>query len=421
MGGLSAVIPFPRPSTDRARSVRTRSGIEMSEVALRLSPTDHVFTGIGSYAIEFAFAYRDRIDPVPLQRSLVRTLETFWPLRSKLTRIEEHSFGFLPADDGLIFRTSRSSQVFEDTDDVARFVDSVESVEGEPLTRIKLTQTPRGSVLGLSISHALVDGFSLFHFLASWSRVFQGQRILNPSCEREVLTPEAVAQQSSVTPDDVLSRCGLFWAGKRQPVSRDRLREERFLISKEEMNDLLSEAERDCQVALYNNDVLTAYLWKRCIRQWEEGDGNPTTYMNCPVDFRRILRAVPRLYFGNALCFATASTDYERLARSSLGELALLIREAVSQVRQDYVSGSLRTLEQLRRQRGLAVVEEIHVVPPQHGMLVTNISRLPMQSLDFGAGMPAGLRALSSTQRAAAILPAADGVEIRVFHPLPVG
>ena len=203
----------------------------MSEVAVRLSPTDHVFTGIGSYAIEFAFAYQDKIDPIPLQASLDRTLDTFWPLRSKLARIDEHTFGFLPADDGLIFRTSRSPKDFQDTDDVARFVDSVESVEGEPLTRITLTQTPRGSVLGLSISHALVDGFSLFHFLASWSRVFQGQRILNPTCER-ALAPEVVAQQSSVTPDDLLSRCGLFWAGKRQPVSRERLREERLLVSK---------------------------------------------------------------------------------------------------------------------------------------------------------------------------------------------
>ncbi len=393
----------------------------MSDTALPLSPTDHVFTGVGSYAIEFAFAYRDRIDPAHLRRSLDCTLEHFWPLRSKLTRIAEHSYGFQPADDGLIFQTSQSSEMFEDADDVSHFVDSVHSVEGEPLTRIKLTQTPHGSVLGLSISHALVDGFSLFHFLTSWSRVFQGQRILNPSCERELLTHEMSAPQAPVTPDDVFERCGLFWAGKRHPVSRERLREERLFFSKQALNDLLSEAKQDCQVALFHNDVLTAYLWRRCITQWERGDGNPITYVSCPVDFRRILRAVPRTYFGNALCFATASADYGRLEGASLGTLALLIREAVSQVRQDYVTGSLQTLERLRRQRGLAVMEEIHVVPPQHGMLVTNISRLPMQDLDFGGGIPTGFRALSSTQRAAVIMPAEDGVEIRVYHPVAPG
>jgi shikimate O-hydroxycinnamoyltransferase len=390
----------------------------MSDAALALSPTDHVFTGVGSYAIEFAFAYEESVDAARLGRSLDRTLEEFWPLRSKLTRIAEHSYGFQPAGDGLVFQTSRSPETLKDADDVSHFVDPVQSVEGEPLTRIKLTQTPDGSVLGLSISHALVDGFSLFHFLTSWSRIFQGQRILSPSCERALLTPETSDAQAPVTPEDVLARCGLFWAGKRQPVPTERLREERLLVSKEAMNELLAEAQKDCQVALFHNDALTAYLWKRCITQWDTGGGNPVTYMSCPVDFRRILPAVPRTYLGNALCFATASIDYERLASASLGELALLVREAVSRVREDYVCGSLQTLERLRWQRGLAVMEEIHVVPPQHGLLVTNISRLPMQSLDFGAGLPTAFRALGSTQRAAAILPAGDGVEIRVFHPV---
>jgi shikimate O-hydroxycinnamoyltransferase len=389
----------------------------MSDRVLPLSPTDHVFTGVGSYAIEFAFAYEGTIDPTPLRKSLDLTLERFWPLRSKLTKISEHSYGFQPAKDGVVFQTSRSSETLEEIEDVSHFVDSVYSVEGEPLVRIKLTQTLRGSVLGLSISHALVDGFSLFHFLTSWSRLFHGQRILPPFCEREMLIPETSDSQGSVTPADVLARCGLFWAEKRYPVSREQLREERLLVSKGAVNRLLAEAEEDCSVVLFPNDVLTAHLWRKCNAQWVTGNGNPTTYVTCPVDFRRILRAVPRTYFGNALCFATASIDYERLVGASLGKLALLVREAVTRVRQDYVSSSLQTLEGLRRQRGLTVTEEIHVIPPQHGILVTNVSRLPMRGLDFGAGVPTAFRALSSSQRAAAILPAKDGVEIRVFHP----
>jgi hypothetical protein len=389
----------------------------MSDAALPLSSIDHVFTGVGAYAIEFAFAYPGNIEPAPLQKSLDRALEHFWPLRSKLTRIGEHTYGFQPAQDGLVFQAGQSSEVFGDTDDVSRYVDSVHSMEGEPLTRLKLTQTPHGSVLGLSISHALVDGFSLFHFLTSWSRIFHAQRILSPSCQRELLTPEAPDPEMPVTPERVLARCGLFWAGKRRPVSPERIREERHLVSKEAMNKMLAEAERDCDIPLSHNDVLTAYLWRTCVAQWENGNGNPITYVTCPVDFRRILRAVPRTYFGNALCSATASISFESLMGASLGQLALLVHETVSRVREDYVFGSLQTLQSLRQQGGLAVLEEIHVVPPQHGILVTNISRLPMQSLDFGAGIPMTFRALSSTQRAAAILPAEDGVEIRVFHP----
>jgi hypothetical protein len=76
---------------DTAQPSLARCEIEMSDVGLRLSSTDHVFTGVGSYAIEFASAYQDRIDLVPLRSNLEQTLETFWPLRSKQTRVEEHS------------------------------------------------------------------------------------------------------------------------------------------------------------------------------------------------------------------------------------------------------------------------------------------------------------------------------------------
>jgi shikimate O-hydroxycinnamoyltransferase len=387
----------------------------MINTRLPLSSIDHVFTGVGAYEIEFAFAYQDTIDPTRVRSSLERTLEDFWPLRSKLVRRSEHSYAFQPADDGLVFDTARSTATFDATDDVTAFVDSVHTVEGEPLTKIKLTQTPQGSVLGVSISHALVDGFSYFHFLSSWSRVFHGQRLLTPVHQRELLTPKAPGSQEPVTPDDVLAQSGFFWAGKRHPVAREGLSEERLLLSNEAIHELLAEARQDCDAPLFPNDVLTAHLWKRCITRWDDGSGNPSTFVSCPVDFRRLLRVVPRTYFGCAICGTTASLEYDSLASASLGKLALLVRQAVARVRHDYVSGALQALERLRLQRGLTAMEEIHVRHPQHGMVVTNISRLPMQSLDFGAGIPTAFQALPSAERGAAILPAEDGVDIRIY------
>ena len=179
------------------------------------------------------------------------------------------------------------------------------------------------------------------------------------------------------------------------------------------MGKLLAEAEEECGVPLFYNDVITAFLWKKYITKWNEGKNNPVTYVSCPFDYRRVLRILPRTYFGNALCCATASIDYENLVHASLGKLALLIRKAVGQVKEDYVLGSLEALGSLRRQRGLAAMEEIHVMHPQDGLVVTNISRLPVQNLEFDSGIPTGFQALSSAPRAAAILPAQDGVDIR--------
>jgi shikimate O-hydroxycinnamoyltransferase len=389
--------------------------MHMIDTQLPLSSIDHVFTGVGAYEIGFAFAYQDILDPARLRSSLKRTLEDFWPLRSKLVRLSDHSYAFQPADEGLVFETADSTATFNATDNITAFVDSVRTVEGEPLTKIKLTQTPQGSVLGVSISHALVDGFSYFHFLSSWSRIHREQRILAPVHQRELLTPETSVPTELVTPDEVLTQSGFFWVGKRHPVARDQLSEERLLLSKEAINELLAEARQDCEVSLFPNDVLTAHLWKSCITRWDGGSGNPSTFVSCPVDFRRILRAVPRTYFGCAICGTTVSLDYDSLVSASLGELALLVRQAVARVKQEYVSGALETLEHLRQQRGLTAMEEIHVRHPQHGMVVTNISRLPIQSLDFGAGIPIAFQALPSTDRGVAILPAEDGVDIRIY------
>lgn len=388
---------------------------------LPLSPIDHVFTGVGSYPIEFVFAYENTIDSTRLRSSLDETLEQFSPLCSKLIKVSENSYGLQPADDGLSFETTSSSETFEDAKDFSMFLDSVHSIEGEPLTKIRLTQTPRGSVLGVSISHALVDGFSYFHFLSSWSRAFQGKRFLSPSHQRDLLIPQASDHQTLVTPDDVLTRCGVFWGEKRRAFSRGQIHEERLLISKDTMKELLAEAQKETKVPLFHNDVITAFLWKRCVTKWNAGKNNSIMYVSCPFDYRRVLRILPRTYFGCALCVTTASIDYESLVHASLGKLALLIRKAVGQVKQDYILGSLRTLESLRQQRGLAAMEEIHVMHPQDGFLVTNISRLPIQSLEFGSGTPTGFQALSSSRRAAAILPAQDGVDIRIYHPLGPG
>jgi hypothetical protein len=60
-------------------------------------------------------------------------------------------------------------------------------------------------------------------------------------------------------------------------------------------------------------------------------------------------------------------------------------------------------------------MEEIHVRHPHHGMLVTNISRLPLHALDFGVGVPTGFLPLRSADRGAAILPSKDGVDARIL------
>ncbi len=163
--------------------------------------------------------------------------------------------------------------------------------------------------------------------------------------------------------------------------------------------------------------MITALLWKKYIPLWHKENDNPMTYLTCPFDFRRVMTDFPKNYFGCALCFATAAIDFNDLLKASLGDLAILIRNSVSKIKNDYILNSLNTLENLRKQNGLAAIEEVHLRHPNHGMIVTNLTRLPIRDLDFGFGAPVSFLAYAEVLSSAAILPAENGVEVLVVHP----
>lgn len=385
--------------------------------SIPLSPIDHVFTGVGSYPIEFVFAFGSQLDKERLRASLEKTLDYFPPLRSRLVRMAERAFSFQPGADGLSFVTAESEATFADTQDFSGFIDSVQTVEGEPLTRVRLTHTPAGSVLGVSVSHAVADGFSFFHFLASWSRIHQGLPILEPAHQRELLIPGTYETEIPITPDEVFARSGLFWAGKRSIAPWEQLSWERLEFTREELNSLLAEAQADCDLRLTHNDVLVAHLWRTYVPRWSDS-GHPLAYASIPFDFRRVLEDFPRTYCGCAVALAVADIDRQHLEGASLSELSRKVRRAVDRITTTRIHDALRVLDELRLQEGLPVLEELHVVPPCNGLLVTNLSRLPVQELIFDGKSPVAFHILTPARRGAVVLPAADGVEVQVFPPV---
>jgi len=381
-----------------------------------LSPIDHVFTGKGSYPIQFAFAYPGTIKAGQLQKSLAEVLKHFPPLQSRLVKISDHSFGLSPTMGGLSFQVVDSPTTFQDAANCSVFLDPVHSIEGEPLAKIRLTQTPGGSVLGVSISHAVADGFSYFHFLASWARVFHGKDFPQPDHRRQLLIPKLSEPIEPASPDEILSSSGLFRLGKRAESPRTQVEYDHLNLSRETLGQLRAEALKDRDVRLTDNDIITAYLWKQYLPLWNSGSG--TTYASVPFDFRRALSGFPRTYFGSAVYLAVASTGYDTLLNASLGELALLVHKAIAGIKQVQVHAALETLERVRRQEGLAVMEELHVLHTRSGLLVTNLSRLPINDIVFDAGPPVDFQMLAPARRAAVVLPAPDGVDLRVYHPL---
>ena len=391
----------------------------MESKFISLSSIDHIFTGTGSYPIEFIFAYPRKLDEKTLRSTLIDIINHFPTVSSKLVKRSDHEYGFELSQDGLVFDVKHSPDLFEDCDKKYEYINPVNTVEGEPLTKIRITHTPGGSVLGVSISHAIADGFSYFHFLSSWAKLFQGKPFFPPIHERSLLiSDQNNIQKIPITQKEVLINAGLFLQDKREVIKKEDLKWESQVFHIDELKESLAREQKNTETRLSFNDIVTAQLSKIYLSRWQVPEQKIPCYISCPVDFRRILDGFPKTYFGNAVSLATTDIELEELKTISLSDLATRIRSNVKNVDKDRIETNLYCLTTLRHQQDLSVFENIHVMHPDSGLLVTNLSRLPVPEIEFNAGPPTDYSILTQTVRGAVILPHPEGFEARVCCPI---
>jgi hypothetical protein len=357
-----------------------------------LSSIDHIFTGIGSYPIEFIFSYKVKLNEKTLRSSLKETIKHFPPISSTLVKLSENEYGFKLSSEGIVFDVRNSDLGFEENDNKYEYV---------------------------SISHAIADGFSYFHFLSSWAKLFHGKPFYPPVHQRSLLVSKGYdGHKDPISSKEIFNEAGLFLESKRDVIKKEDLKWESRLFKNEELKQLLSESQKTMDIRLSYNDIVTAQLSKEYLIKWQKHDQNDLCFISCPVDFRRILDGFPKTYFGNAVSLASTSLKYSNLETLSISELALRIRTKVKSVDKEYINGSLSALTALRFQKNVSIFENVHVMHPNAGLLVTNLSRLPVHEIEFNAGKPVDFSILTQTVRGAVVLPHPAGIEVRICCPI---
>lgn len=384
--------------------------------SMQLAPFDYIFTGNLSCPVTFAFAYPQRLDPKKLEQSLSSLLTHIPWLAGQLRAVSDSSFAYEVDEKSTVaLAVTHSNKSFEELSD-EELVPFVESRDGARLMHARLTQTPEGSVLGVSMSHALTDGFSFFLAMSMWAALARGEAVKAPPLQRLLQAPEPLvaAAMEGLDPRTLLEKCGMFWGEPRQPAAAMPSRT-RIHLSAASIADMVADAQRSVDQKVRENDVLTAWLWRTYgAQQLSAAEDNPMMYMSCPADLRRLLGAGNEGVFGLSISWATARATHRELMLSPLGQLALRVQHSVARVFASDHASRTAPFEALRRLHGVSALQSIHLRHPQHGMLVTNMSRLPLAQLDFGCGAPASVRLVSELDGMAAILPARDGVSITV-------
>lgn len=253
----------------------------------------------------------------------------------------------------------------------------------------RLTRGPSGCTLGVTMSHAVVDGFSFFAFLRAWSRAAAGHAALPPPSDRAVFSAGAAPAQD---PAELFRRTGFTWlpGRERAPVPR--------AFGAPVALDAIEPAR-----GLSLNDLICATLVRRL---GPELAGADDLALVMPVDCRRLLAGVPNNYFGNAVRCAPLVLSRPELA-ASVPEIAGRVQAAVKTANDE--AGARDALACLE---AFDAWDELHLVHPDAGLLVTNVSRLPFGMIDFGAGPPSRAFLPAMEPRTAVIQQRDDGIDV---------
>ena len=266
-----------------------------------------------------------------------------------------------------------------------------------PLLQIQLTNFSDGSVLSISISHALCDGTSMIEFMQSWA----GHTLRKNPRPRSAWNRRDVQQMalgdgitaSPLTPVIELRQLPPLW----QSVETLLLRLPGTLL--EQLYDVYGPVNTTSgtshsnfpQKQTYGQDVsrldiAAAFLYLLLLRCKNDRQSPHSLSIVCNV--RQILE-LPAAYLGNAVSLRYFELDDEQLMEADIRSVAQRIRDLYREI----------TASDLRRdiafwQRKIADGTSAHFMPVATylaltgGILLDNMSRFAFYELDFGVGKP---------------------------------
>jgi hypothetical protein len=364
--------------------------------ALPLSAIDHVLSSDFVPAAQLVFRFPGTLDVGRVEEAFRATVAAFEGTSGCLVRLSDTQLGLDTSADLAAFRVTSASP---DTP-LSACIDSVETKLGVPLVRARVTQLgDQGTALGLAMSHALADGYGYFLFLSAWAAHARGQPFPPPNLNRALLSNSSARSVDAAPPAlGQLQHSGFYVVSEDYRPPRLTWRERYIAASSVEPTS----SDR----GLSANDYITGVLWK----EYMAVERAEAVTLACAVDIRRHRPELGPLYFGNAILLATTTVDADALRRSSPQETAALIRAAVYAV-PARIDAAIAELEELRTSQGLQILTRLRGFQPHTGFLVSNLSRIPMKTLDFGLGAPLEVEIASvpPRSRTCIVLPASEG------------
>ncbi|MEU2981930.1 acyltransferase [Streptomyces hirsutus] len=360
----------------------------------------------GTFATPRIFFYRRTLDADAVEDSLRRALAHYPLLTGRLVRDPDGGLSVACDDAGAVFAVAHSDRAMPDYgpdrpahQDLRRYIHPVNAfrVVGHdtPLLSVKVTHMRGGgSVLGVSINHAVVDGGGYLGFLLHWSRTHAGRESRPAPYDRTPL--DRLAADVPAAPDDpqyeVITgrrRFGFIWKVNA------RARTMRTITVRFSADEVLAlrVAAREGQDAdrppASSGDALGAHLW-RVLGALRGRDPAAQERLGIVVGLRAALKdRLPDGYWGNAVSNTTAALPARELREEPLAHTVAAVRAALDRVTLDRIRQEAAFLEAQRAAgRSGRVFSRMSLDAFEGTVALNNVSRLPVYAVEFGAGRP---------------------------------
>ncbi len=369
---------------------------------IKISQVDALFAS-GLYPIEFLLYYREGPDPGKIRNSLKKLAPVFWPIFGEF---KDGRIYFKKYDEKECYEESATDLEFpipQTEKERLEVYSRYRLPDSKKLFQLRVTKCKNGTILVPWLSHLGGDGYSYFYFLSALAALSNRTRIpsksslmqlfFKPHHRRTILRDFSFEESEGEVP--------------RQDTPFTTGIEE---VPRKDVNASIRRVAESKNFRISTNDVLSAMAVKKLAGAPRKIEGE-SIGLTIPIDVRRRVKEYGRRFFGNGIWLHMMRLKMEDIGGLSTEDLAVRIRKSMPSVSRqsyiDYLAGLEETISK-------GESEKMRPFDPETGFLVTNISRLPIDRLNFGTGPPDLVFPLTIEKNAAAVLSKEENFILRI-------
>ena len=374
----------------------------MNEV--NISQVDALFAN-GIYPIEFLFYYKEGFSTEKMRRALRKLSFLFWPV-------------FGEYGDGKIFFEKYKEEDCYDEESVNQELNiaKLEEKGFEAYSRFRLPDLKRlfflkvirwknGMILIPKMNHLAGDGYSYFYFLSTLAALSQPALVpIKSSLIHIFLKPH---HRRTALKDFSFKGVEL-----KPASSKEKFSVEFDEIPREDVQSIIEEVAASDNFRISTNDVLSAIAMKKSLERQSQSFGEKVS-LTIPIDVRRQIKEYGRGFFGNGIMLHATKFKKKFIEKAATKELAIEIRKSMPHISKETYLDYLTGLEKIISERKM---DRFRPFDPKSGCLVTNLSRLPTDRLNFGTGSPELILPLTVERNSTGILAKKENFVLRFAY-----